>query len=143
MGWLWSLNMLATAAWLPVFQSNTVTGFAVSWALIAFTLTTALLMNKRAHNADLNWIETIAFQAGTSVYSGWLCAATILNTSMLLKASGIAEGWDETFWSITILWVAAVIYGTNAYLNEDAIFGAVFIWACFGIQALNEVPEIE
>ena len=118
-------------------------GFLISLIFIAYMLWTALLMSDRAIDADLNWIETIGFQWGTSLYAGWLSAATILNASIWLKESGIAEGWDETAWTIGILWVAVAIYGVNSYLNEDPLFSAVLIWASFGIQARNEDEAVD
>lgn len=108
-------------------------------------LGTALLMSKMANESqdDLNQIETIGFKWGTSVYSGWLSAATILNTSIVLKHSGIADGWNEELWAVIILWVAVAIYGVNSFLNNDPVYAGVFVWACFGIRSQNENDMIE
>ena len=97
-------------------------------------LTTALLISKEANAAELNWIETIGLKWGTSLYSGWLSVATVLNTGFLLKESGITEDWNEAGWSIMMLWVAAAIYSAKAYLEEDPVYAAVYVWALFGIR---------
>ena len=136
-GWLWAINMICNGLWLPTFQMNNTLGFFIAELLIIVMLGSALLMSKMANEAqdELNQIETIGFKWGTSVYSGWLSAATILNTSILLKHSGIADGWNEELWAVIILWVAVAIYGVNSFLNNDAVYAGVFVWACFGIRS--------
>ena len=47
------------------------------------------------------------------------------------------NGWNEEFWTVVMLWVAFVVFGAAAYLNEDPVYGGVFIWACLGISAEN------
>ena len=132
--WLWAINMVANVFWVPLFQLNTFTGFLLSQLVISVILTTALLISKEANAAELNWIETIGLKWGTSLYSGWLSVATVLNTSFLLKESGITEDWNEAGWSIAMMWVAAAIYSAKAYLEEDPVYAAVYVWALFGIK---------
>ena len=100
-------------------------------------------MLNRAIDADLNWIETISFKWGLSLYAGWLCGATILNAYLWLKALGITADWDMTVWTIGILWFAVVIYGVYSFLNKDPLFSVVLIWASFGIQSRNEDEAVE
>ena len=136
-GWLWAINMVANIFWVPLFQLNTATGFFLSQLVISVLLSTALLISKEVNAAELNWIETIGLKWGTSLYSGWLSVATILNTGFVLKGSGISEDWDEGIWSVIMLWVAMMIYCAKAFLEEDPIYAAVYVWALFGIKALD------
>ena len=138
-GFLWMINMIANALWIPVFCLNTTLGFLGGEIIIIVMLGTALLMSKEANivSSELNWTETIGIKWGTSLYSGWLSVATILNTAFLLKNTGISDGWNERSWSIGMLCVAAGIYMVNSYLNEDPVYPAVFVWALFGILNQN------
>ena len=136
-GWLWAINMVANIFWVPLFQLNTTTGFFLSQLVISVLLSTALLISKEVNAAELNWIETIGLKWGSSLYSGWLSVATILNTGFVLKGSGISEDWDEGVWSVIMLWVAMIIYCAKAYLEEDPIYAAVYVWALFGIKDLD------
>ena len=106
-------------------------------------LLSALLMSKLTVDAELDLVETIGLKWGMSVYSGWLSAATILNTAVVLKNTGIADGWNERFWSILMLWVATAIYIGNAWLDSDPVYAAIYIWALMGIKAQNEDSLVE
>ena len=137
-GWMWSANMLLNSIWLPAFLSNTTTGFVLSGFIIIPMLLSALLMSKLTVDAKLDLVETIGLKWGMSVYSGWLTAASILNTAVVLKITGIADGWNERFWSILMLWVALMIYIGNAWLDSDPVYAATYIWALMGIKAKND-----
>jgi len=67
----------------------------------------------KATKADLNIIEKISLLGGTTIYSGWVTAATILNVSIVLYTAGMNKKENEVneeMWGIIILWVALVVY---------------------------------
>jgi translocator protein len=144
-GWLWSINMILNAIWLPTFMSNSTVGFIFAQIIIIPMLATALIMGKRAVNNHLSVPEMIGFRLGVSIYSGWLSTATILGAAIMFKTWGwsSANGDDEVIPTVVMLWIAFVIYCVNTFLNRDPIFGGVYIWACFGIKSRQTDPTIE
>lgn len=142
-GYLWSINMILNAIWLPTFQSNSTVGFIFAQIIIIPMLVTALIMGKRAVNAKLNWAEMIGFRFGMSIYSGWLSTATILGAAIMFNSWGWskANGYDGVVPTIVMLWVAFAVYVVNTFLNRDPLFGGVYIWASCGILShQRDVP---
>jgi hypothetical protein len=144
-GWLWGINMTACIFWWFTFLAPSNFGIVTSVFFISTMLGTALVMSKKAHSAELNWVEWVSFSVGMSLYSGWLSTATILNVSGMLKRTNLADGWNEPLITVIMLWVAASIYIGNSFLNGDPIYASVFIWACAGIrrdqEGKNELVE--
>lgn len=103
------------------------------------------------HN-EVWWPEILFVRAPITLYTGWITAATILNTSYMLKSWGMADdlfdatgldhltwgkwmtfGIDEIFWAMLIIGVANVIYGTVSWVERNPLYGAVWIWALSAI----------
>lgn len=69
-----------------------------------------------------------------SLYAGWLTAATILNTTIVLRSYGVSGGdVEEENTTIVILWVAFAIYNAAAWAEWNPLFGSVFIWVIMAI----------
>jgi translocator protein len=69
-----------------------------------------------------------------SIYLGWVSAATIINTSVVLKYSGWnGFGLSSETWTITMLIVGSVLALFFTFKNDDFIYPLVFVWAFFGI----------
>ena len=97
-------------------------------------LASTLMMSTKATDATLNWFERIVFKWNMSIYSGWVSTATIVSSAITLKLTGVATEWNETTWSVIMLWVATVIYGVHSFLNEDPIYGSILIWSGSAIK---------
>ena len=84
----------------------------------------------------INMTEMISLRGLMSIYAGWLSAASILGMGVFLQSLGMTDenGYNETAWSVAMLWVALAIYAANTYVNSDPLFGAVFIWVGLGIR---------
>lgn len=80
MNLIFAANMLLNAAWLPVFMSNTLWGFIVSWVLIIGILLTDLSLMVIAGRNEVWWLEVFTIRLPFSLYSGWITAATIINS---------------------------------------------------------------
>ena len=79
----------------------------------------------------------IGLRCGFSIYVGWLSAATILNTCTMLQSYGLTEelaGIDESKYACYILVIAEIIYAVSMFWQKNPLFGAVFVWAMFGIK---------
>lgn len=128
--------MLANAFWLYLFghDSSNYFGYALLDDLVMLG-TAILTLNVSTHNHLNNWYENILFRGGMSIYTAWLCTATILNVSFYLKSLG--EGiWNghEMFWSKLILAVAFIIYNSYAAYERNPLFGAIFVWVLYSIK---------
>jgi hypothetical protein len=89
MGWYFVINMSLNASWLFIFQQNTTVCFWISLVVIVGMLVTQLMMLKATLDDRLCWLEIIGLRCGMTIYTGWVTAATILNTSIALKATGL------------------------------------------------------
>jgi len=65
--------------------------------IIVAMLITAMMMLWQQSFVTLTVPEFIGLRCGISVYSGWLTAATILNTCHMTKSLGVRKenGWNE------------------------------------------------
>ena len=114
--------------------------------------------------ADRNpayWMEAITVRAPFSVYTGWLTAATILNTTFMFKSWGWGDvetipywAWDfanfmnfidEESWTIITVWIALVIYTVISWVERNPVYGGVFIWAGTAIleNLVTNKPQFE
>merc|ERR1719353_2599121 len=85
-----------------------------------------------------NWVEWLSMRGTFSLYAGWLTAATILNTIIILRSYGVTQatlpwGITEEQITIAILWVAFAIYNARAYVDWNPLYGSVFIWVIIAI----------
>jgi len=135
-GWLFSVNMILNAAWLPIFMTDSSAGFICAEVIIVLMLATNLIMLKRALNNKLTALEMIAFRCGMSIYSGWVLAATFVSGAVMFKQLGWTElnGYDELTPSVVMLWVACVLYSVATFINRDPLFSGVLIWASLAIR---------
>lgn len=88
-GYTFFANMMINGVWLFLFQTNTVWGFALALIdIFAMLFSNLHIMSLSTHDS-VNVYEWIGLRGGFSIYSGWVTAATILNATYLLKASGM------------------------------------------------------
>lgn len=69
-----------------------------------------------------------------SIYLGWISVATIVNISVALYAADWG-GWGlpDTFWSVAVLLVAALLALWIGHAYNDQAFRLVVIWALIAI----------
>jgi hypothetical protein len=85
----------------------------------------------------MNVVEFISLRCGVTIYTGWVTAATILNTSFFLKSIGMKDpsaGLGETTWVVVILYVALVVYVLASFMERNPLYGGIYIWALFAIR---------
>jgi hypothetical protein len=129
--------MICNALWLVVFGRNNTVAFIIAWILIVGILVTDIIIMMKALRAkNLSVIEFLTLRVGFSIYSGWVTAATIINTTIILKSVGM-EANEET-WGVIILWVALVVYTLASFNERNFAYGAVFIWVLLAIKGEAE-----
>jgi len=114
--------------------------------------------------ADRNpnyWMETIAVRIPFSLYTGWLTAATLLNTTYMFKSWGWGDfntipwwAWEwadfmnfmtEEEWTCVTVWFAFVLFTVISWVERNPLYGGVFIWAGTAIldNLVTNKPEME
>jgi len=92
---------------------------------------------QKSTRAKVNVVEFISLRMGFTIYTGWVTAATILNTTFFLKSVGMKEGssgFPETTWVCIIFYVALVIYILASLMERNPLYGAIYIWVLFAIK---------
>jgi len=163
LGWWWAANTVVgeglwTLAWVGRWG-----GMWVSAALLAFIVGTlaALYIRvdagvaplaPRAAGADAGapWLarelrrarpartlaEAVVLEGAISLYMGWTTAATILNVSIALVASGApATGPAAAAAGVVMLLAAAALAVAAAVLRTDFVYAGALAWALAGIRA--------
>lgn len=156
---IWAANLLATAAWLPIFMTNTKGGFIIAQILIVFQLYTLLKILAIVDKAKLNITEFILMRVTFSIYAGWVTAATTVGFTIIFKTWGLTDpetknirAWDflsflmfmsEEAWDIVFMCAVLVFYNVVAWRNQNPIYGCLFLWAFGAIltQLNKERPD--
>lgn len=153
---IWGLIYTALAAWLiyriikpdnrlnsPAFLSSLIsllglfwvwafTSFHIILSMVIITLMLiSLIIAYRKVRKTRSWIDRAPF----SLYLGWICVATIANTTILLKDIGWHGGsLSESAWTVIMLSAGALLglYFSLRFL--DLIVPLVIAWAFIAIH---------
>ena len=112
--------------------------YEVIWAslvIIVALLIVLIRINKATTSRRTDWANTLAVRLPFSVYFGWVTVATVANVSALLVQWGWRGGdiASESTWTVVILIIAALIGMTTTLVNASIGYGAVLVWAYWGI----------
>jgi hypothetical protein len=107
----------------------------VSVVIIAGLLVVLIRINQTTTIRRVNWSHTLTVRLPFAIYFGWVTVATVANVSALLVQLGWRGGdlLGESGWTVVILILAAAIGITTTLVNASFSYGAVFIWAYWGI----------
>lgn len=133
---------------MATFLQNKTATFGLAELMIGGMLVTALIMQTRImetiETTGINMMEMLSLRGSISIYTGWLCAATILGMSIFLKRLEISFLNDhEAEWTVAILWVALTIYAANTYVRSDFLYGSVLIWAGLAIRDNDDFGTVD
>lgn len=126
------LSAVANTLWILAWHYNQV-GISVLIMLVLLVslgqIYRRLAARRPASNAEL-WAVHVPFR----IYLGWICVATIANTTTLLYAAGWnGFGISEVTWTVIMVAVAGMLGLLFSLLRADSALVAVLIWAIFGI----------
>jgi hypothetical protein len=112
--------------------------YEVIWAsliIIVGLLIVLIRINKATTAQRVDWTNTLFVRLPFAIYFGWLTVATVANASALLVQLGWrgGESLSESGWTVVILIVAAAIGITTTLVNASFGYGAVIVWAYWGI----------
>ncbi len=135
------LSWISTTVWYILWAAGLV--WPAIAAMYAYLLTTlgaylGLGINRRQRPLREHLFVTV----GWSMLAGWVTAATFVNTTTGLVASGFDAGLiGEAGWTILVLFMALAIYLGVLFTRNDYIFAGVGAWAILGIlvERINPV----
>lgn len=111
--------------------------FDVIWLSLIFTvglLISLIMINRRIADQRITPTGVLGARVGYDIYFGWIIAATIANVSVLLTQTGWNRfGLSETFWTVSILLVGAVIGSATVLVSHKWLSALTVIWAYAGI----------
>ncbi|NCU32970.1 MAG: tryptophan-rich sensory protein [Candidatus Moranbacteria bacterium] len=125
------VNVIANIAWVFAWHYDYILVSVLLMGVLLFTLIRIADMH-RVEKFSL-W-EKLFLQLPFSIYFGWITVATIANITVFL----VSIGWDgfgmtDTFWTIFILLVGALIGVWRMTQDKNIVYILVFIWAYVGI----------
>lgn len=122
-------NVVWLIAWLnekPGIALLLMLGLLVSLLVIYTRLNTFLAPS----DPGVFWLVKMPF----SLYTSWICVATIANVSAWLAFNSWA-GWGLSAytWTILLIGIASVVGVVMTWVRHDPFFALVNVWALFGI----------
>lgn len=128
---LFILSSLANVAWIFSWHYGLIW---LSVLLMLSLLVSLILIATRLRWLQLSVREFWFVRLPFSVYFGWITVATIANITVFLVSLGWGGfGLADSFWTVLILIVGALIGLWRSYLDKDVAYLLVFIWAYTGI----------
>lgn len=125
------ISSLANTAWIFSWHYRQI---PLSMALMLVILLCLIIAYLRVSRQPLATSEKICVRLPFSVYFGWITVATIANaTTLLVDLKWDGLGLSASLWTIIIVAAGLLIGGATTYLNKDAAYGLVIIWAYAGI----------
>ncbi|WP_207421449.1 hypothetical protein [Desertivirga brevis] len=143
LGWLFTINNIATAGWVIVWVYE---GLIFSVILMLIQLVTLIMMNVRLHiyNPHRSVASRIFTQFPLAIYFAWICIATIANISSSLLGLGFDGGvLSPQTWTVILIAVATLISIFIILGCKDIFFGMVVIWALYGIISKRKLDGAE
>lgn len=132
---LFQINCIANAVWIVVWHYDFL---ALSVVVMLVILASMILIYKRL--LDDSWILRLPF----SLYTAWICVATIANISALQNANGWDDiGLSAVQWTLVKLALTGAIGATVIVKLRDIGFILVIAWATYGISVMQvDTPAI-
>jgi len=101
----------------------------LSLLVMALLLVTLIILN-----LQIKQLQTGIIKAIFGLYLGWICVATIANTTaVLVYLNWSGFGISEEIWTIIMILVATIITGLSVRKLSNPYIGVAVIWAFIGI----------
>ena len=132
------ITCVLNCVWITVFQFDQI---AISMGLIVLFLAALVVIYVRLGIGftAVSAVERLTLHLPFSVYTAWLCVATIANASALgvslnpglgaINNSASFLGIASPTWAAIMLVVATLVGAIIAFTRRDIGFVAVFVWA--------------
>lgn len=122
---LFVLSCIFNVGWLFLWHYDKILLSSIVIILLLVTLLVALYFSTNA---------PFLLKGSLSIYAGWVTIATIANITILLVKYGIDPFSSKAIvYTIIMLVIGALIGIFYVLIKKDYLYGAVFMWAYFGI----------
>jgi hypothetical protein len=136
-----AVSCAANCAWIFAWHYDQLALSLVVMVVLLVTLAAIYRTLRRAPVATTS--ERLCVRVPFSVYTAWICVATIANASALQTAMDWdAAGLDPVAWTIGKLALAGTVGVIVSIRCHDAAFALVVGWAAFGIASARTEPAI-
>jgi hypothetical protein len=121
------INALLNALWLFTWHYDLIwLSVLIMVGLLITLVRIADIFQGRAITSKETWLVRLPF----SVYFGWITVATIANITVFLVYLGWnGFGFPESFWTVAVLLVGALIGSIRMLRDRFAPYGLVLLWA--------------
>lgn len=132
---LFQINCIANALWIVVWHYDFL---ALSVVVMLGILVSMILIYKRLLD------ESVILRLPFSLYTAWICVATIANISALQNANGWDDiGLSAVQWTLVKLALTGAIGATVIVKLRDIGFILVIAWATYGISVMQaDTPAV-
>ena len=140
---LFQVNCLANASWILAWHYNyLILSVLIMLCILATLIAIYRSLDKERAQAPL--VERLAVHLPFSLYTAWICVATIANISAVQTAMGWDNvGIDTIYWTQLKLALAGAIGAIVIAQKKDIAFVMVVAWAAFGISVKQaETPAV-
>lgn len=128
---LFSLSSILNSIWIFTWHYRIIW---LSMILMVLILVCLIQIRRLLVRQRMSRVEKGIFLLPFTVYFGWITVATIANaTTLLVDLGWNGFGIPESWWTVIIVIIGAWIGGTTLAKFRDYGYGAVLIWAYFGI----------
>ncbi len=133
------LTSILNAFWLFCWHYEYI---ALSTVFMVGLLGTLIYTAHRMKNLSLSFTENLFLRIPFGTYFGWITVATVANiTVTLVKWKWTGFGLSDLFWTVAVLLVSLLIASITMYTNKDLAYGAVIIWAYWGIASKHRMQS--
>jgi len=126
-GWLFAISCLFNALWIVCWHYEKLP--------LSLRIMTGLLISLIIINLRLADTPNGLLKAAFGIYLGWICIATIANTTALLVHLGWnGFGISPEFWTILMIIAGTVIASLAILQLKNPFIGLSVVWAFAGIM---------
>lgn len=136
---LWfAVSCMFNVGWIFSWHFDAI---AISLLCIAGMLISVIAIEAVTSGFEGRFLARLAAKSGFDLLYGWTIAATVSNVSVLLTKIGW-NGWglSDSFWTVCMILVSAVIGCAIVMIGHNPIAGAAIIWAFAGILVRHFSP---
>lgn len=130
-GFMFFLSSVANVVWIFAWHYEQIFVSAIAIAVIMLCLMIiAFILRKMKMSIS----ERICVRLPFSIYFGWITVALIANiVALLVSIQWDQFGLSESFWTVVVLLVGAIITFSTMMFHKDFVYGLAVVWAYVGI----------
>ena len=135
--WLFILSCLGNAGWIVIWQNEMI---GLSLMVMLVLLTSLTRINLKLTESGQEWYR-LAF----GVYLGWICVATIANSTAWLVSLGLRQSLgNEVIWPMILITAGSLIVYLVMRRLGNPYLAIAIVWAFYGIslKRWDDHPDI-